>query len=52
MLGSLFVGRWIAQFMPGASPLAVWVWLTAPAVLFVAVAIASVVDPLTIMRDR
>jgi predicted permease len=59
MLGSILVARWLARFTPGAGPSAVWVWLAAPLVLIVAVAMASAlparralrVDPLTIMRD-
>jgi predicted permease len=60
MLGSLLVARWLARTIPTAGSLAVWVWLAAPLVLVVAVAIASVVparravmlNPLTIMRDE
>ena len=60
MIGSLLVARWLAQITPSAGALTLWVWLAAPLVLIVAVAIASVlparralmVDPLTIMRDN
>jgi putative ABC transport system permease protein len=59
MLGSILVARWLARFTPAAGPSAAWVWLAAPLVLIVAVAMASAlparralrVDPLTIMRD-
>jgi putative ABC transport system permease protein len=60
MLGSILVARWLARFTPSAGPPAAWVWLAAPLVLIVAVAIASAlparralrVDPLTIMKDN
>jgi putative ABC transport system permease protein len=60
MLGSILVARWLARFTPSAGQSPVWVWLAAPLVLIVAVAMASAlparralrVDPLTIMRDN
>jgi ABC-type antimicrobial peptide transport system permease subunit len=59
MLVSLALLRLLAHITPRNSSPALWVWLAAPLVLAVAVVIASVlparrasiVDPLTIMRD-
>ena len=59
LLGSMLVARRLSQVTPTAASAPVWVWLAAPLVLIVSVAIASVVparraaavDPLTIMRD-
>jgi len=60
MAGSLLVARWLARVTPNAGPVTVWIWLTAPSVLLLAVAVASVLparqalatDPLTVMRDE
>jgi putative ABC transport system permease protein len=60
LIGARLVARWLAGITPSAGAPTVWVWLAAPLVLVVAVAIASVlparralmVDPLTIMRDN
>jgi predicted permease len=60
MLGSILVARWLAGVAPSAGAPTVWVWLAAPLVLIVAVALASVlparralrVDPLTITREK
>jgi putative ABC transport system permease protein len=60
MLGSVLVARWLSRIMPTAGSPTIGVWLTAPLVLAVAVAIASVlparralaVDPLAVMRDE
>jgi putative ABC transport system permease protein len=59
MLGSLLLSRLLARITPGSGLPALWVWLAAPLVLAVAVAVASmvparrasIVNPLTIMRD-
>jgi putative ABC transport system permease protein len=59
MCGSLVLSRLLARITPAGSAPALWVWLAAPLVLAVAVAIASVlparraliVNPLIIMRD-
>lgn len=60
MLGSLLLSRLLAGITLSNGLPALWVWLTAPLALTVAVAIASVlparrallVNPLTIMRDQ
>ena len=60
MLGSLPVARWLTQMTPTAGPLTVGLWIMAPLVLAVVVAVASVlparralmVNPLAIMRDK
>ena len=59
LLCSALVARWLAGFssVPAVPPF--WIWLTGPALLIVAVAVASfvparramMVSPLTIMRD-
>ncbi|HVJ28328.1 MAG TPA: FtsX-like permease family protein [Vicinamibacterales bacterium] len=59
LLCSVLVSRWLAGFssVPAVPPF--WIWLTGPALLIVAVALASLVparrammvSPLTIMRD-
>jgi ABC-type antimicrobial peptide transport system permease subunit len=59
MLGSLLLSRLLVRITPGSGLPALWVWLAAPIVLAVAVAVASmvparrasIVNPLTIMRD-
>jgi putative ABC transport system permease protein len=59
VIGALLASRELARLSPGADAVAVWVWLAAPGILIVAVAVASVVparralsiSPLTIMRD-
>jgi predicted permease len=59
-LGSLLVARWLTRMAPTAAPLTLRVWLVAPLVLVVGVAIASVLparralmaNPLAIMRDK
>ena len=59
LLASLALSRLLARITPVNSSPALWVWLAAPLVLAVAVAIASVlparrallINPLTIMRD-
>jgi ABC-type lipoprotein release transport system permease subunit len=58
-LGSLLLSRTLTRIAPGNGSPALWVWLAAPLVLAVAVAIASVlparrallVNPLMIMRE-
>ena len=59
-LGSLAVARWLSRITPDAGPVTVWAWLAAPAVLVLAVTIASVlpvgralaVNPLSVMKDN
>jgi ABC-type antimicrobial peptide transport system permease subunit len=59
-VAALLLARWVTQITGGEPSVPWWVWLTAPAVLLAAVALASVfpardamtVDPLTIMRDK
>jgi putative ABC transport system permease protein len=59
-VAALLVARWVTQITGGEPSVPWWVCLTAPAVLFAAVVLASVfpardamaVDPLTIMRDK
>ncbi len=58
-LASVPVARWLARLTPEAGSSSAWVWLAAPLVLVLAVAIASVlpmrralaVSPLSVMRD-
>jgi putative ABC transport system permease protein len=60
MLASFLTARWLARITLNVGSPNAWVWLAAPIVLAVAVAIASVlparralrVDPLEIMRDN
>ncbi len=60
LLASILVTRWLTRVTPNAAPLTVWIWMVAPLVLLIAVAIASVLparqalatDPLTIMRTE
>lgn len=42
MLGSILVARSLAHITPNGGSVAIWVWLAAPLVLMVAVAVASV----------
>ena len=59
MLASLVLSRWLARITLAAGLPALWIWLAAPLVLAIAVAIAgvlparraSMVNPLTILRD-
>jgi ABC-type antimicrobial peptide transport system permease subunit len=59
-LASLPVARWLARITPSGGSLTVWVWLAVPAVLILAVAIASVlpvgralaINPLSVMKDQ
>ena len=59
-LGSLAVARWLSRITPDAGPVTVWAWLAAPAILLLAVTIASVlpvgralaVNPLSVMKDN
>jgi hypothetical protein len=59
-LGSLLLSRMLAGIIPGNGLPAFWVWMVAPLLLAASVVIASVlparrasiVDPLTIMRDH
>lgn len=59
IVGSLLVARWLAQITPSGD-LSPMVWVSAPALLALAVVIASVIparkaaasDPLMIMRDH
>ena len=59
LLGSVALSRLLARITPGNRSPALWVWLAAPLVLFVAVVLASLlparrallINPLTIMRD-
>lgn len=58
MFASMLVARLLARIAPNGSSAATWVWLAAPLVLMVAVAVASVLparraliaDPVTVMR--
>jgi putative ABC transport system permease protein len=58
-IAALLASRELGRISPGADAVALWVWLAAPAILIVAVAVASVVparralsvSPLMIMRD-
>jgi ABC-type antimicrobial peptide transport system permease subunit len=57
--GSILLTRWLAGIAPGSGPPALWVWLSAPAALAMAVGVASVfpargavmADPVTILRE-
>ena len=59
VLGSVLVWRWLAGFTLSSESPALWIWLTGPALLVVAVVLAGLipgrrammVSPLTIMRD-
>ncbi|MDQ3487603.1 MAG: ABC transporter permease [Acidobacteriota bacterium] len=59
LLCSILVSRWLAGFTSAPAVPPFWIWLTGPALLLVAVAVASfiparramMVSPLTIMRD-
>jgi ABC-type antimicrobial peptide transport system permease subunit len=56
---SILLTRWLARIAPGGDSPALWVWLSAPAVLAVAVGLASVfpargalmADPVTVLRE-
>jgi putative ABC transport system permease protein len=60
LAASLLVARWITGVAGSSDSLPVWVWLTTPIVLAIAVAVASIVparramavDPLGILRER
>lgn len=59
MLGAALVARWVTSVGSAGSAMPLWIWITAPLTLSLAVAIASVLparralasDPLLIMRD-
>jgi len=59
-LGSLLLARTLSEIIPGNASPALWVWIAAPLLLGISVAIASVVparralilNPLTILRDN
>jgi ABC-type antimicrobial peptide transport system permease subunit len=60
LAGSVFVARLIARVAPTSHAPPIWIWLSAPVILTVVLAVASVfparralrVDPLVVMRDR
>ncbi len=60
LLGSVLVAQWVAGIAPADEPISFWVWMSAPAMLAVAVLVAGIVpartalgsDLLAIMRQE
>lgn len=60
VLGSILIAKWLAQIAPGVGLSLGWIWIASPALLLLAVALASIIparrakmaNPLSLMQDK